>query len=246
MNKVTPEILELKNSNSSAPGIVAPGNNKKKTEITVFECFRETKCSECDETIHINELFSRQSDNNVCLSCFDLDHLVFLPSRDSALSRRSKKYSTLSAIVFRYSKSRKRNERIGQLVEGNALIKAEEECLGDAEVRQKRQGRDKRRRDKIDKEFVENFAIEIRKLFPNAPLNVETEIAEHACLKHSGRVGRIASAKEFNEEAINLSVRAYVRHNETNYDSLLSQGYERYNARNEVKNKIEEVLSSWS
>ena len=246
MNKVTPEILELKNSNSSAPGIVAPGNNKKKTEITVFECFRETKCSECDETIHINELFSRQSDNNVCLSCFDLDHLVFLRKGDSALSRRSKKYSTLSAIVFRYSKSRKRNERIGQLVEGNALIKAEEECLGDAEVRQKRQGRDKIRRDKIDKGFVENFAIEIRKLFPNAPLNVETEIAEHACLKHSGRVGRIASAKQFNEEPINLSVRAYVRHNETNYDSLLSQGYERYDARNEVKNKIEEVLSNWS
>jgi len=34
----------------------------------------------------------------LCLSCADLDHLAFLPSGDTALTRRAKKYSGLTAV----------------------------------------------------------------------------------------------------------------------------------------------------
>jgi hypothetical protein len=35
----------------------------------------------------------------LCLTCADLDHLVFLGAGDAALTRRAKKASTLSAVV---------------------------------------------------------------------------------------------------------------------------------------------------
>ena len=63
------------------------------------------------------------------------DHLVFLPRGDAALTRRASKYSTLRAVVVRFSRSRERYERQGLLVEEAALTRAEQECLSDAEAR---------------------------------------------------------------------------------------------------------------
>jgi hypothetical protein len=54
-----------------------------------------------------------------------LDHLIFLPSGDAALTRRAGKYSTLSAVVLQWSRARKRYERQGLLVEEAALQRAE-------------------------------------------------------------------------------------------------------------------------
>ena len=65
----------------------------------------------------------------------DLDHLVFLRSGNTALTRRATKYSRLHAVVVRFSQSRKRNERQGVLVEESALEQAERECQGDAAAR---------------------------------------------------------------------------------------------------------------
>jgi hypothetical protein len=45
---------------------------------------------------------------------------VFLPAGDAALSRRARKASTLSAVVVRFSRPRKRYERQGILVEPKA------------------------------------------------------------------------------------------------------------------------------
>ena len=61
----------------------------------------------------------------LCLACADLDHLEFLPSGDAALTRRSRKYSKLAAVVLKFSKARKRYERKGLLVEQQAIAKAE-------------------------------------------------------------------------------------------------------------------------
>lgn len=44
----------------------------------------------------------------VCLECADLDHLIFLPSGDAALTRRSAKHSTLSTAALEWSRSQKR------------------------------------------------------------------------------------------------------------------------------------------
>jgi hypothetical protein len=51
----------------------------------------------------------------LCMGCADLDHLVFLPAGNAALSRRARKASGLSAVVVRFSRSRKRYERQGIL-----------------------------------------------------------------------------------------------------------------------------------
>jgi hypothetical protein len=50
-----------------------------------------------------------------------MDHLVFLPSGDAALTRRAKANSRLSAVVVRFSRAGKRYERQGILVEEHAL-----------------------------------------------------------------------------------------------------------------------------
>ena len=55
------------------------------------------------------------------MACADLDRLVFLPSGDAALTRRARKHSTLSPVVLRFSRARKRHERQGLLVEEDAL-----------------------------------------------------------------------------------------------------------------------------
>ena len=77
----------------------------------------------------------------------DLDHLVFLAAGDAALTRRAKKASTLSAVVVRWSRTRKRYERQGILIEEAALEAAEQACLADEDARMRRRERDRVPRD---------------------------------------------------------------------------------------------------
>ena len=55
------------------------------------------------------ELSLNQKEREVCLSCSDLDHLVFLPAGDNALTRRSKKHSRLHAVVLKWNRRRRRS-----------------------------------------------------------------------------------------------------------------------------------------
>ena len=158
----------------------------------------------------------------------------------------ARKESILSAVVLKWSQSKKRYERQGLLVEPQALKKAETECLADNEQRARRQEREKNRREKLDQQYVIQFAQEIKKWFPGCPGDREKEIAELACLKHSGRIGRSSSAKRFDKEAIRLAVIAHIRHTETDYDRLLAQGWDRSDARALVQPQIEKYLAKWS
>ncbi len=181
----------------------------------------------------------------MCLRCADLDHLVYLPSGNTALTRRASKYSTLRAVVVRFSRSRKRNERQGILVERSALERAECECLADSEARARARKRSAERRARLDAEYVKAFERKIVELFPHCPAVARKEIAEHACEKYSGRVGRSAAAKSLASEAVELAVRAHVRHAHTNYDKLLTQGWDRYDAREMISDQIEKVFDTW-
>ncbi len=82
-------------------------------------------------------------------------------------------------------------------------------------------------------------------MFPHCPAGREQVIAEHACLKYSGRVGRSAAAKDFDDEMITLAVMAHVRHREKNYDSLLAKGCFRNQARAQVRDRVEEIAEKW-
>src|SRR5207237_10442072 len=124
-------------------------------------------------------------------------HLEFLPRGDTAVTRRASKYSRLRAVVVQWSRTRKQYERQGILAEPEAIERAEAESLADADYRERPRHRAAGRREELDQEDVCAFARAIREQFPACPEGVETPIAEHACLKHSGRVGRSAAAKTF-------------------------------------------------
>lgn len=223
----------------------SPGRYNK-DDIKVFISHRDSKCDECGEQLGRQAWITLEEKKGaVCLACADLEELVFLPTGDAALTRRSKKYSTLSAVVLKFSSARRRYERQGLLVEEDALAQAEAECLADSEVRERRNERARERRAGLDDEYVRQFAACVRELFPKAPESREQAIAEHACRKYSGRVGRTAGAKSFEEPMIRLAVVAHVRHRETNYDSLLAKGWKRGDARAEVRDRVEAVLEKW-
>lgn len=82
---------------------------------------------------------------------------------DAALTRRVKAGNKLWAVVIRFSRSRKRYERQGLLVEEHALEKAEAECLADAEVRSRRKAREAERRAGEDEDLARSMADEIRR-----------------------------------------------------------------------------------
>lgn len=215
-------------------------------ELVVFAIrSRNSKCSECGEAIPPGAFLRKEGETALCLDCADLGDLVFLPSGDAAVTRRASKHSRLRAVVVQWSRTRKRYERQGILVEPAALERAEEESLADAEVRRRRQMRASVAREVVDRRYVESFARAIRGRYPSAPPGVEMEIAEHACRKYSGRVGRSAAAKNLDPATIDLAVQAYVRHHETNYDELLMKGYERSEARRIVREMIDRTLDLW-
>lgn len=213
-------------------------------DLVVIQPVRDFTCAECGETGR--DLLIMDDAGPLCLACADMDHLVFLPSGNAALTRRSKKASRLSAVVVRWSKSRKRYERQGLLVEEPALAQAEQECLADEDVRARRRERDAERRAREDVVFREKLAAEIRRLYPRCPAGRAEEIAAHAAVRGSGRVGRSAAARVLDPEAIGLAVAASVRHLDTGYDDLLMSGVPREVARDRVRHDIERVLATWT
>jgi hypothetical protein len=111
------------------------------------------------------------------------------------------------------------------------LALAEAECLADGEARARRREREAEQRAELDRDHVEGFARRVRELFPNSPSGMEQAVAENACLRYSGRVGRSAAAKALDEKALCLAVVAHVRQVRTPYDELLAAGCDRYEAR---------------
>jgi len=181
----------------------------------------------------------------LCLSCADLDHLVFLPAGNAALSRRARTHSALAAVVVRFSRSRGRYERQGILVEEAALQLAEEQCLADEDARLRRRERDDERRSAQDLEFQGRLADQIRQLYPGCPAARAEAIARHAATRGSGRIGRSAAGRALQPDAVRLAVVASVRHEDTRYDELLMAGVPRQQARDRVLASIDSVLSRW-
>ncbi|MEU8657291.1 DUF2293 domain-containing protein [Actinoplanes philippinensis] len=181
----------------------------------------------------------------VCLTCADLEHLVFLPSGDAALTRRAKQASRLSAVVVRFNSSRRRYERRGLLVEQAAVEQAEEQCLSDEEARARRRDRDRIRREAADETFQQRLAELIAAMFPGCPPARADEISRHTSIRGSGRVGRSAAGRALDPDAVTRAVIASIRHEDTPYDDLLMSGVPRDEARTRIRADIDRVLTSW-
>jgi hypothetical protein len=94
-------------------------------ELVVVEPLKsEWQCHRCGGS---GDFLMMEDPGPVCLRCMDLDDLEFLPAGDALLSRRVKAKSTRFAIVVRFSRSRRRYERQGLLVEPQALSDVQRE-----------------------------------------------------------------------------------------------------------------------
>jgi hypothetical protein len=211
----------------------------------VFQILRDSECSECGAEIEQNSFLHMEAGQPLCLSCAGMDDLEYLPRGVTALTRRACKYSSRVAVVVRFSRSRKRYERQGVMVEGPALEKAEQECLDDEALRAAARERGAKRRRKEDEELVARMAAQISKLFPGCPASELTAIARHTAKRGSGRIGRTEAGRTLKETALRLAVAASVRHRHTDYDELLMGGLDRAAARHLVRDRVEEILEAW-
>ena len=215
-----------------------------KPEIAVFMVAGGATCDECGNAIPRGSLLRTEGERALCIECADLDHLVFLPRGDTALTRRTTKHMPLKVVVLKWSRARKRHERQGILASEDAIARAEQECLSDEDRRARQRERAAVLRDQQDAAYVAAFAAEIRRSYPGCPEGAEQAIAAHACRKHSGRVGRSAAARELDPEAIRMAVVAHVRHVHTDYDRLLAQ-HDREEARRIIRPRVDAVLAAW-
>ena len=217
----------------------------KSKELVVFSILRDSACGECNQELGKGALLLMEADRPLCLSCADLDHLIYLPRGDAALTRRAKKYSALSAVVVRFSRSRGRYERQGILVEEAALERAEAECLADGEQRARRRERDEMRRAEDDRDFVVDMTDAISRLFPGCPPGEARTIAAHTARRGSGRLGRTSAGRGLETEALTAAVIAAIRHRHTRYDELLMNGYSRTDARDSIHKAVDRVIELW-
>src|SRR3954471_20187074 len=79
--------------------------------------------------------------------------------------------------------------------------------------------------------------------FPGCPPEIATAIMEGTC-RARRRVGWHSSLHPDHQDR--AAPCAYIRHNYTIYDSLLSQDWDRGVAREEVAAQIDEVFAEWS
>lgn len=211
-------------------------------DLVVVIPTKEFECAGCGGT----DAFLMMDDAGpLCLTCADLDSLVFLPAGDATLTRRAKKASPLAAVVVQWNRSRKRYQRRGVLVGEAALAAAEASCLADEEVRLRQRERDKERRARQDVELTARMAAEIGRLFPGCPRPRAEAIAAHTAVRGSGRVGRSAAGRALQDDALIAAVVASVRHEDTEYDALLMAGVAREEARARIRGAVDAVLDTW-
>ena len=211
----------------------------------VFEILRDSQCVECGTTLERGSFLLMEADQPLCPACAALADLEYLPAGDTALTRRATKHSERVAVVVRFSRSRGRYERQGILVELAALEKAEQECVADAADRAILRLRAAEQRREQDRALVLQMTRHIGILFPGCPPAERAAIAEHTAVRGSGRVGRTEAGRAVEQDALTAAVVAAVRHKHTNYDDLLAKGTDRTAARQQVAERIDDILAAW-
>ena len=103
---------------------VSTGTGDKPKDLLVIESTRGFSCADCGTAHDRGELLTMDDAGPLCLACADLAHLEFLARGDTALTRRARKYSALSAVVLRWSTHRRRYERQGIVAESDAIERA--------------------------------------------------------------------------------------------------------------------------
>ena len=112
---VSPELSEAKRERMAEKASRAP-------ELVVVQPLNTGwTCHRCGGT---GDFLMMETPGPACLRCVGLDDLAFLPAGDALLTRRAKASSVRYAVVVRFSRSRRRYERQGLLVELRAVADA--------------------------------------------------------------------------------------------------------------------------
>jgi hypothetical protein len=96
--------------------------------VVVMPLKPDWKCHRCGGT---GALLVMEDPGPACLRCVGMDDLEFVQSGDALLTRRLKAKSARGAVVVRFSRSRKRYERQGILVEPQILAEVQEQLAKD-------------------------------------------------------------------------------------------------------------------
>jgi len=217
----------------------------KDAQPVVFSIVRDSTCSECGAELWKGDLLFMDGQQPLCLACAGMGELEYLPRGDVAMTRRATRYSSRTAVVVRFSRSRGRYERQGILVEPEAIARAEQECAADAGERAQARARAAVARAQEDREFADHMTSAILALLPGCPPDEAHKIAEHTATRGTGRVGRSAAGRALQQDTLMLAVRASIRHRHTNYDELLAKGVERQDARDRVRDRVAEIVRQW-
>jgi hypothetical protein len=112
---VSPELSEKKRERLAEKASRAP-------ELVVVQPLNtQWTCHRCDGS---GDLLMMETPGAACMRCVGLNDLNYLPAGDPLLSRRAKAKCTRYAVVVRFSRTRRRYERQGLLIEPQALADA--------------------------------------------------------------------------------------------------------------------------
>jgi len=140
----TPQRQTLRFSRSGDPAVerlyrthwVSPALSERKRErlaekasrapelVAILPLNQEWTCHRCGGS---GDFLVMEKPGPACLRCVGLDDLEVLPAGDALLTRRAKAKSARHAVIVRFSRTRRRYERQGLLVEPQALAEAQRE-----------------------------------------------------------------------------------------------------------------------
>ncbi|MFW5738917.1 MAG: hypothetical protein ACOC1F_00980 [Myxococcota bacterium] len=103
----------------------------KPNDQVVFSIVKPTRCATCARELGAGFLIMLVDGEPRCLPCLGLGHLVLLYAGNAKLTRRASKLSSVRYEVRRFSRARRRFERIGIVVEEKALDEAQAQCAAE-------------------------------------------------------------------------------------------------------------------
>lgn len=97
----------------------------------VYSLSRASRCHNCDKKMNVGEIVKLETGKDeteaLCSSCAHLDALQLIGKGNAKVTRLATKYSTTSYVVLKWSELWKSYERVGTLVEKQALAQATKE-----------------------------------------------------------------------------------------------------------------------
>lgn len=102
-----------------------------KNELVVYCLAKPSRCHGCDKKLHIDELAKLESEKDdreiFCMLCAGLGDFALIKAGNAQLTRKATKLSSKRYLVMKWSELWKVYERVGVLVEKDALERASNE-----------------------------------------------------------------------------------------------------------------------